>query len=162
MKDADTTTVLKGKISVVAVYSSAWAESQVNTFVATNANPRLHEVLNKSKDVTQVVEIVHDDNVAKVCLRAIFKWSLRRKRPEEQHERYFLIEHGMDRKLKDAIGLLNNAVGYVYLLDAECRIRWAGSGNAMEDETVAMNAGLEKLIREERQRSNTEEAPPSK
>lgn len=152
----DTTTVLKGKVSVVAVYSSAWAEDQANTFVAKDRNPDLHDVLAKSKDVAQFAEIVHEDNMAKAWIRTLFTWSLRKKRPAEQYERYFLIRHGMDRKLKDAMGLLNNAVGYVYLLDAECRIRWAGSGNALENEISAMNAGLKRLVDEQRKRPSIE------
>lgn len=159
-KDVDTTTVLKGRISVVAVYSSAWAESQINTFVAPSSNPGLHSVLDSTNSAAQLVEIVHEDNTAKAWLRRMFTWNLRKKRPGEQYGRYFLIERGMDRKLKDTIGLLNNSVGYVYLLDADCRIRWAGSGNALENEIAAMNAGLEKLIKEERQSLSTERAPP--
>jgi hypothetical protein len=47
------------------------------------------------------------------------------------------------------MGLLNSNVGYVYLVDSECRIRWAGSGHAWEGEVLGMNKAIERLLAEE-------------
>ena len=54
--------------------------------------------------------------------------------------------------------MLNSKVGYVYLLDENCRIRWAGSGPAQEEELNALNKGVLKLL-EERRISQESETP---
>lgn len=46
------------------------------------------------------------------------------------------------------MGFWNGRVGYVYLLDWECRIRWAGSGNAGVEEKAALVRGVARLQEE--------------
>lgn len=53
--------------------------------------------------------------------------------------------------------MMNSKVGYVYLLDDACHIRWAGSGNAEPSEIESLNNGLERLI-EEKQKQKQQEA----
>ena len=48
------------------------------------------------------------------------------------------------------MGLLNSRVGYVYLLDARCRIRWAGSGRAEGGEREGLVRGVGRLLEERR------------
>jgi hypothetical protein len=36
------------------------------------------------------------------------------------------------------MGMTNSRVGYVYLVDEECRIRWAGCADAMKEESEAL------------------------
>ena len=52
--------------------------------------------------------------------------------------------------MKEAVGLLNDKGGYVYLVDHECRIRWAGSAIAEDAEKESMVRGLVRLVREAR------------
>ena len=52
--------------------------------------------------------------------------------------------------MKEAIGFLNEAAGYVYLVDSECRIRWAGSAGAEAHERESLVRGVRKLIAEAR------------
>jgi hypothetical protein len=47
------------------------------------------------------------------------------------------------------MGLLNSQVGYVYLVDSSCKIRWAGSGHAWEGEVAGLNAAVQRLVQEE-------------
>ncbi|KAL9115495.1 MAG: hypothetical protein Q9227_000816 [Pyrenula ochraceoflavens] len=150
-KNVDTTPVLEGKVSVVAVHSSLWAEGQTETFVDGKANPELRRELAEARDVAQFVEVTCEDNALKAWMRKLFTWNLRRQKPREAWERYFLIRKGLDRELRDAIGFLNWSVGYVYLVDEGCRIRWAGSGPAQEWEKRSMVEGLRKLIAEARE-----------
>ena len=151
-KGVDTTPVLKGKVSVVAVHSSVWAENQSKSFTDEKANPEMRQLLDGAKDVAQFAEVVFEDDMMKALVRKLFMWNLRRQKPEEAHSRYFLIRKGLDWEVRDAMGYLNLAVGYVYLLDPECRIRWAGSGPAQEIEKKSLNEGLRKLIAEARER----------
>ncbi|CAL5871051.1 uncharacterized protein PFLUO_LOCUS5295 [Penicillium psychrofluorescens] len=144
----NTTSVLRGKISIVTLFSSLWAENQVATFTGPKQNPILAEALAKSGQIAQKVDINLEENRMRAWLVKRFMWRMRQKLPAHQHERYFLVQKGVTEVLKEAIGMMNSKVGYVYLVDAECRIRWAGSGPAEETEMAALNAGLLKLIAE--------------
>lgn len=63
----------------------------------------------------------------------------------EQHSRYFIVEKGLDDDTRQQMGFWNGRVGYVYLLDWDCKIRWAGSGNADDEEKAALRRGVLKL-----------------
>lgn len=143
----NTTSILRGKISIVNLFSSTWAESQVATFTG-DRNPGLQEALNTGKGSVQTVDINLEEKAFRAWLVRVFMWRTRRRLAKEQHRRYFLVRRGLTDALKQAIGMMNSQVGYVYLLDEECRIRWAGSGPAEEAELEALNNGVRKLIEE--------------
>lgn len=146
----DTTATLRGQISVVSLFSSVWAESQVATFTGPAQNPRLVELLATGGQFVQRVHINLEENRLRAWLVKRFMWRMRQKLPLEQHSRYFLVQKGFTELLKEAIGMMNTKVGYVYLVDADCRIRWAGSGPAEPAELEALNAGVAKLIAEQK------------
>ncbi|KAF1356985.1 ATP10 protein-domain-containing protein [Delphinella strobiligena] len=146
----DTTTVLKGRVSVVAVFSSGWAENQVRTFIGKKENAALHEVLGKEKDVAQLVEINSEPNPLKWWILRAFAYRLRAMIEKADWGRYFVVRRGFEEDIREAIGALNSKVGYVYLLDQECRIRWAGSAKAMDDEKESLIKGLQRLVKEAR------------
>ncbi|EEH07933.1 mitochondrial ATPase complex subunit ATP10 [Histoplasma capsulatum G186AR] len=147
----DTTPILRGKVSVVSIFSSLWAERQAASFVSPLKNPTLHRVLKDAPKEAQRVEINFEDNVLKAWLIRLFMWRMRKNMPKEQHERYFLVrQKALTDSLREQIGMMNSKVGYVYLLDHECRIRWAGSSIAEEGELDSLNNGLRKLIDERR------------
>ena len=134
----------------MSLFSSVWAERQVASFTGRKENPDLHE-LTKTKiggETLQTVDINLEENLAKAWLVRIFMGRMRRQVPKEQHERYFLVRKGVDESIKEAIGMMNSRVGYVYLLDENCRIRWAGSGSAEGNELSGLNKGVRKLIDE--------------
>lgn len=146
----DTTAMLRGQISVVNLFSSMWAESQVATFTGPKQNPRLAELLASGGEHVQKVDINVEENLMKAWLVKRFMWNMRKKMPLEQHARYFLIEKGFSELLKEAVGMMNSKVGYVYLVDSHCRIRWAGCGPAEASELETLNNGLAKLIAEKK------------
>ena len=57
-----------GKVSVVRIVSSMWANAQVETFISKEKNPELHQVLAESKDVAQQVWINHENPIFGVIL----------------------------------------------------------------------------------------------
>lgn len=156
----NTTSVLRGRISVVNMFSSAWAEAQVVTFTGEAQNPGLYEILKSKGGVAaaQKVDINVEENAFKAWLVRMFMGRMRKSAAPEQHERYFLVRKGLTDAIKEIIGMMNSKVGYVYLLDENCRIRWAGSGPAQEDEIDALNRGVTKLL-EERKISQESETP---
>ncbi|CCX30396.1 ATP10 protein-domain-containing protein [Pyronema domesticum] len=140
----NTTHTLFQNVSVVAVYSSTWAERQVETFMKG-----LEEEVPAFKDGNaQRVDINIEQSWIKAALVKMFFPKLQSKLPLERHDKYFLIEKGMTPELKHDMGLWNGKVGYVYLIDWNCRIRWVGSGNAEPEEREALIKGINKLAEE--------------
>lgn len=157
----NTTSLLQGKISVISLFSSAWAENQVVTFTGPTQNPELYKALQAGTSssgsvLAQKVDINLEENPLKAWLIRMFIWRMRRNSPTEQHKRYFLVRKGLSDDLKEAIGMMNSKVGYIYLLDDDCRIRWAGSGHAEEIEMQSLNNGVRKLVEEKQARLEAE------
>ena len=142
----DTTPVLEDKVSVVSVFSSAWAENQAATFASEKHNPELHQAVRNSGGLAQMVQINIEENALKCMIISIFMPGLRKRYGVDNWGRYFVIRKGISEELRDAIGLLNSKVGYTYLLDGQCRIRWAGSGPAEGDEKDALVKGVQRLV----------------
>ncbi|KAH8697291.1 putative F1F0 ATP synthase assembly protein Atp10 [Talaromyces proteolyticus] len=160
-KPQDTTTVIHGKVSVVSLFSSLWAEQQVATFTDLKQNPGLLEALKVDPSIAQQVSINLEESAMKAWLVRMFMWRLRRQLPVEQHDRYFLVRKGLTEPIKQSIGMLNSKVGYVYLLDDVGHIRWAGSGPAAPEEKESLNAGLLKLIHEKKSHGSSRSRPES-
>ncbi|MCJ1388602.1 Mitochondrial ATPase complex subunit atp10 [Xylographa bjoerkii] len=145
-----TTPLLRGKISLVALFCGTWAEHQIQTFLGSPLapHPALAPFLTTHPDILQRVDVNLEDNFLKASLIRLFMPNLRRKLPQAQHERYFLVRRGMTDEIREGIGMLNGKVGYVYLVDSECRIRWAGSGRAGEGEIDSLAKGVGRLVGE--------------
>ena len=152
----DTTPVLAGRVSVVGLQSGVWAEQQVNSFIGEKENPTLGEIMAGSRGLLQRVDINVQERFFRALLVKLFKGRLRKSMPEEQWGRYFMLRlardtgRGLTEDIRDAMGFLNSQVGYVYLLDTECKIRWAGSGHAWKGEVDGLNAGIKRLVEEAR------------
>ncbi|KAK4981300.1 Mitochondrial ATPase complex subunit atp10 [Elasticomyces elasticus] len=139
---------MRGRLSVVALFSSEWARAQVDAFCAPAQHPELHALLARHTSVAQLVEINHEPNALKYYLLRLFAYRLRGARTPGQQARYFIVRRGVTERIRTLLGLANSRVGYVYLVDAECRIRWAASARPEGDEKVGMIKGLKRLIDE--------------
>ncbi|KAK2065143.1 ATP10 protein [Colletotrichum caudatum] len=144
----DTTRALLGKLSVVAVYSSQWADNQAKTFISPEANPALHELLTKTPGKTQLVQLNIEDNKFKAWIVRLFMGNLRKQIPEHHWGKYFLVPRGITDEISESIGYLNSKVGYVYLVDNLCRIRWAASGPARPEERDSLVKGMKLVLHE--------------
>lgn len=102
------------------------------------------------KDAAQHVRInVEPDNL-KAWLIKLFIGGLRKSIGQENWDKYFIVRRGVSEEIREAIGVLNSKVGYVYLLDRDCRIRWAGSGYAEGHEKEGLAKGMLRLLEEEK------------
>lgn len=144
----DTTPLLTGRVSVVSVFSSRWAEQQVASFTSAAANPALHHVVARDPDLAQLVHVNYEDNAGKAWLVRLFRGSLRRSLAERDWNKYFLVRRGITDAIRESIGLLNSKVGYTYLVDHHCRIRWAGSGTGHPDEVQGLARAFDRLVDE--------------
>jgi mitochondrial ATPase complex subunit ATP10 len=144
----DTTTVLEGKASVVSVFGNVWAQNQVKTLVSKEANPELHSVIEKSGGMAQLVQVNSEDNALRNWLIWLFKRSVRKQVGKENWDRYFIVRKGISDEIRESIGLLNSKVGYTYLVDHECRIRWAASGPSLPEEREGLAKGVRRILDE--------------
>ncbi|KAK6072544.1 ATP10 protein [Seiridium cupressi] len=151
----DTTPALQGKVTVVSLFSGQWAEGQVKSFVSVESNPELNRLLEENEGKTQHVRINVEEDGLKAFLIRIFMGGLRKSVGEANWDKYFVVRKGLSDQVKEAIGMLNSKVGYVYLVDRDCRIRWAGSGYAYDLEKTGLARGLQRLIEEKESRSKS-------
>ncbi|KAI0508392.1 ATP10 protein-domain-containing protein [Xylaria bambusicola] len=145
----DTTPLLQGQVSIVSIFSSVWAENQCNSFVSRESNPAVERIIAQSGGRAQHVRINIEENPLKAFLIKLWMGNIRRQvGGEENFGRYFLVRKGVSEEIREGIGLLNSKVGYTYLLDPDCRIRWAGSGPSEDHEREGLVKGLERLLAE--------------
>jgi len=134
--------LLKGRVNVVAIYSRMWAERQMETFV----DEEVMSIIRESGGRAQLLELnVEEGRLFRGVLWA-FRGSIREKR-KEAWQRYLLLSSIKD-DVREILGLMNHKAGYVYLVDEEGKIRWAGSGDALAAEKEALVGGLKRLIEE--------------
>ncbi|EPQ52136.1 hypothetical protein GLOTRDRAFT_140565 [Gloeophyllum trabeum ATCC 11539] len=128
-----TTDLLRGKISVVGILTTQISDEHIRYFVqSTNA-----AFLNPQYPRYQHVLINLQENVLKSMLVSIFLSSIRRSVPPEMHSRYLASSQNMEFVRED-MGMVNKHIGYVYLVDENLKIRWAGCGDAKAEESEAL------------------------
>ncbi|PWW71903.1 hypothetical protein C7212DRAFT_287108 [Tuber magnatum] len=143
----DTTDVLKGRVSLVAVFSSTWAERQVELWGLDEVAGMVRGAGGGEEEgVVGRLDINVEENFLKYWIVMMFRGNLKRRIGESRWGRYFIIKEGLGDETRNAMGYYNSKVGYVYLLDEECRIRWAGSGPPIDGERDALIRGVKKLV----------------
>lgn len=146
-ENVSTTSVLTGKTSIVSVFSGTWAERQTLTFVGEGQNPALgREVERLMGEGLQRVWINIEEDWMKAGLIRLFLGSSRRGKSRVEWGRSFVVRRGVDDDVRDSIGMANGKVGYVYLVDGNCRIRWAGSGDADTGEREGLVGVVRRLV----------------
>ena len=149
----DLAPLLRGKISIVSMESAEWARYQVESFVGAKSNAQLQELISNGR--VQRISVNMQQAGFQMLLLKLFSWRIRRQIPEDQWNKYFMIQlprdvrRGLTEDVRDAMGLLNSQVGYVYLVDSSAKIRWAGSGDAWEGEVAGLNSAIQRLLEEE-------------
>ena len=145
----DTTPTLQGRISIVSMFSSMWGESQARSFASAESNPELEALLRQHPARAQHVWVNVEEDAMKAWIIRLFAGGLRRRVGEPNWHRYFVVRKGISEEIRESIGYLNSKVGYTYLLDGECRIRWAGSGPSEDHEREGLVKGVQRLLDEE-------------
>lgn len=144
---ASTTSVLEGKTSIVSVFSSVWAERQTQSFVGKAQNPELARELERlrGRGLQSVSINIEEDWLKAGLVRFFLPWEKRRVE-QAQWGRNFVVRRGIGEEVRQSIGLANGKVGYVYLVDGACKIRWAGSGNADLGEAEGLVGSVKRLV----------------
>lgn len=141
-----TTEVMRGKINLVAVYQRDWAQKQAQTWYGNGEkeNPRLAKLIEEGR--LNLVQVNVEDAPLARGIQSMFRWFMKRGMDKRQQENYFFVKQIPDSVVEE-IGILNSRVGYVYLVDQDCKIRWAGCAEANDGEKEALIKGAETLMR---------------
>lgn len=134
--------ICQGKVTVVCFVSRQWAADQVRTFVDEEALG----MVKGSNGLAQVLDIVVEE--AGLFRMVLWLYRERIRRNYDGRFQKYLMMKGMKDGIRDVLGMMNHKTGYVYLVDSDCRIRWAGSGDATAEEKAAFKTGLQRLISE--------------
>ena len=148
--DADTTDVLRGKVSLVLLYSGQWAYRQVGTFLGPEGKVEgeLGRLLGEGIEGMglQRVDVNFEERRLRAGLVWLFLGGLKKMRREAEWGKYFVVRRGLGDEVRSDIGVVNGSVGYVYLVDWEGKIRWAANGEAVNDEREGLVNGAKKLV----------------
>ena len=136
---ADTTNILRGRLSVVSVCCGKWAGDQTRTFLGDDA-------FRGPKEQVQRVEVNVEEDWLRAWVVRMSVGGLRRERREWEWGRYLVVRRGMDGRVGEDLGMANGKVGYVYLVDEACKIRWAGCGDAADGEKESLMKAVRKLV----------------
>ncbi|KAK9477860.1 ATP10 protein-domain-containing protein [Lipomyces japonicus] len=139
-----TTSVLKGKISIVRLYSALSGEKQVNTYFASNAEAYGDVPVEKGY---QIVDISVPESFVKSYISKFFEYRTKAKIGKTRQNTFFYGTK-LPGDLNLSIGFVNKFAGYVYLVDKDCKIRWAASGPASDEEKESLQRSLAGLIGE--------------
>ncbi|ODV58985.1 Atp10p ASCRUDRAFT_27776, partial [Ascoidea rubescens DSM 1968] len=147
-QDVCTTSLLKGQISIVRVYSSVIGDEVTQTyfrFINENENSKNDTFLNKSTYETvfkneypncQIVDLsIYNSALKKLLINLINKRIIKKSLPEERWNKYLLVnKKNFTTAIAADLWLKNFVTGYIYLVDDECKIRYACCGNPSDGE----------------------------
>ncbi|KZP18123.1 hypothetical protein FIBSPDRAFT_829636 [Athelia psychrophila] len=134
-----TTDMCKGRISIVSMLSSKISEIHVAGFTgATHARFSSHPLYTP-------VSINLQENLLKSFLVSLFLSSIRKQVAPDLHATYLVSGQNMEY-VREPLGLVNKHVGYVYLLDENLKVRWAGCADAKPEEARALESCTSVLL----------------
>ncbi|TCD65128.1 Mitochondrial ATPase complex subunit atp10 [Steccherinum ochraceum] len=134
-KKAHTTELLNGKVSAVCVMSSKISEIQTQMFIEPTHKAH-HE-----HPLYQTVRINLQENLLRSFLVSLFTRSIRSTVAKEEWGQYLVSSQNMDYVRED-MGLMNKYIAYVFLVDQNCKIRWAGCADPKPEEIEALEVNL--------------------
>lgn len=117
-----------------------------------------------SHPLYQHIEINLQENLLKSFLVSLFASSIRKSIPESQWGKYLVSSQNMEcvilpirqfvdqpnhdsSYIRDDLGMSNKHIGYVYLVDQACRVRWASCADPKLEEIEALTACTSVLLK---------------
>ncbi|KAG8870816.1 Mitochondrial ATPase complex subunit atp10 [Tulasnella sp. 331] len=126
-----TTTLCKDHITIVSISSTQIGDEQIKAF--TETAEKVYKLYRRFK----FVQINLQENLLKSALVSLSSSNLRSLIPEHLHPTYIHSSQNMEM-VREAMGLENKHLGFVYLVDENIKIRWAGCGFPIEEEKQAL------------------------
>lgn len=143
---------LRGKLSVVRCFTSQLAEKESRKFF--QAEPGLNYLDDYAQFLqrysnAQIVDVNVVQNMAKGLIVRLFKFSIKLSLPKQRQDCYFIAPKSLiPLKVRDLIKFDNSYVGFVYVVDRNCKVRWACCGVPTEDEIATLWRVLDSLSKE--------------
>ncbi len=127
--------------------SGAYSYTAISRRVPLNVNIQVHAESFvaptysrfRTNPLFQYVQVNLQENILKSFLVRMFSNSLRSTVPKELHSTYLVSSQNMEY-VHDPLGMTNSKVGYVYLVDENLKIRWAGCADAYPNEAPALES----------------------
>lgn len=147
----------KSKITILRVYSTDAGFEMTNDYfkVPNSQDNYLSETGNRVFEQefpnAQIVEIILSENISKHLVHTfVTPAKVAKTRPACQHERYLIAmrDTALSRNDREKLLLTNGYSGYVYVLDSNYKIRWAGSGWPVENEVTTLWKSVRHLLKE--------------
>ncbi|KAI9628692.1 hypothetical protein H4Q26_017986 [Puccinia striiformis f. sp. tritici PST-130] len=135
-----TTDIFTGKVSLLAVESTRMSEEHTRSFYAEP-----FRVMSEENNL-QLVRLNVQENPLKSWLVSLFISNLRKTVPPKHHPGYILTNQSLEY-VREPLGMVNKLLGYVYLVDWNKKVRWAGCGFSNADEVSALFSGTRTLLK---------------
>ncbi|EMD35586.1 hypothetical protein CERSUDRAFT_139425 [Gelatoporia subvermispora B] len=135
-----TTDLCQGKVSIIAVLCTRMSEIQTANFVK-----EAHE-LHQNNPMYQFIQINLQENLLRSLLVSLFTSGIKKSVPESLWPTYLVSNQNMDY-IRDDLGMTNRHIGYVYLVDEQCRVRWAGCADPRPEESAALSVCASVLLK---------------
>ncbi|KAG0000887.1 Mitochondrial ATPase complex subunit atp10 [Entomortierella chlamydospora] len=133
--------IIRGKISLLAISGTRFGEEQIETFT----EPFLKKwPMGEGNSKVQLVELNIQENPLKAGLVRIMVPFVRKNIPEERHANY-ILHYKSIKHLKDPLSMPNSYLGYVFLIDSNCKIRWGAHGKGTETEVKTLLDSVQRL-----------------
>ncbi|ORZ27206.1 ATP10 protein-domain-containing protein [Lobosporangium transversale] len=140
-KPVELVDLLHGKVSLVAISGTRFGEEQLETFV----KPFLEKwPMGMANSKVQLVELNIQENPLKAGLVRMMVPFVRKSIPEERHATY-MLHYKSIKHLKGPLSMPNSYLGYVFLVDGNCKIRWGAHGKATEEELQTLLDSVQRL-----------------
>ncbi|KAI9593140.1 ATPase assembly factor ATP10 [Syncephalis fuscata] len=124
--------LVKGRVSLVSMCFAQFGERHVNSYI----DPFVKEFGTNHKQA-QLIEFNIQENYLKIPLLWLSKPYIRRHLSTERHQNY-IIHYGNIESIRERIGITNAYLGWVFLVDANQRIRWYAHGMATPQEIESL------------------------
>ncbi|WWD18945.1 hypothetical protein CI109_103401 [Kwoniella shandongensis] len=140
-QNVHSTDLLQGKTSLVSLISTRISEEHVQSFI----QPVVEDV--EGHPGFNFVQINHQTNQLKSLLLSFLVSSLKRTIPESRWGTYFISGgEWSEFDVNQPLGLENKLLGYVFLVDENLKVRWAGCGPATDDEAQSLRRATAVLL----------------
>jgi len=150
-----------GKVSLIAMLGTQISEMHTRAF-SDMTNKRFGD-----NPLYQYIQVNLQENIMKAFLVNLFLGNLKSSVPKEEHANYLVSTQNMEY-VREAMGMTNSKVGYVYLVDENLRVRWAGGADPFAEEVQALEscAGvllkrLERKVKAAPSKQASQQASPS-
>ena len=146
----NTTTMCFGRITALAMLGTKisevsydWSANRKADFETLQLNAKAfvnptHERFS-SNPLYQHIQINLQENLLKSFLVNLFTNSLRSTVPKELQPNYLISSQNLEY-VREALGMANSRVGYVYLIDENLKIRWGGCADPTIEEIQSLES----------------------